>query len=84
VELLILGSVLLFGGLMALGGLFDGGDDEGEPAPDEATPGADTLTGDTGVVAGLGGGDTITLTGDAKGFGGRGDSTMAADSDATA
>lgn len=85
-DLLILGSLLLTGGLLSLAGVFDGGDDNADnsdPEPPEinhGTWGDDTLNGDKGLLSGWGGDDTLNLSGSAEGHGDEGDDTIHASS----
>ncbi|WP_426032785.1 hypothetical protein [Cypionkella sp. TWP1-2-1b2] len=86
-DLLILGSLLLTGGLLALSGVFDGDDDKEDTPPNEAqhgTAGDDTLSGDQGVVSGWGGDDTLHLSGTAEVHGNQGDDTITAEDHSTA
>ncbi|MFC3180942.1 calcium-binding protein [Cypionkella sinensis] len=85
-DLLILGSLLLTGGLLALAGVFDGGDDKDDDKPDEpqrGTEGDDTLAGDHGIFHGLRGDDQITVSGDAEGHGDKGDDRLTVSDTAT-
>ncbi|OYU39530.1 MAG: hypothetical protein CFE33_09125 [Pseudorhodobacter sp. PARRP1] len=80
-DLLILGSLLLTGGLLALAGVFDGGDGKDDDAPPEqprGTSGDDTLNGDDGILNGWGGHDVLTLGGTAEGHGNQGNDTLTA------
>lgn len=86
-ELLILGSVLMWAGLFAATGLFDGNDnsndDNAEPNPDDPPfvhggKGDDSLAAEDGTLSGWGGDDTLDLSGDAHGYGNQGDDTITA------
>ncbi|MES2432608.1 MAG: hypothetical protein V4586_02120 [Pseudomonadota bacterium] len=86
-DLLILGSLLLTGGLLSLAGVFDGDDDKDESPPDDVhvgTEGEDTLSGDSGIFRGLHGDDQITVSGTAEARGNHGNDTLTADDDSTA
>ncbi|MDZ4309674.1 MAG: hypothetical protein U1A24_03830 [Cypionkella sp.] len=86
-ELLILGSVLLTGGLLSLAGVFDGDDDKDDdtpPDPQQGTAGDDMLSGDDGILYGLGGDDTLHLSGTAEGHGNQGNDTLTAEDTSTA
>ncbi len=86
-ELLILGSLLLTGGLLSLAGVFDGDDDKDDSPPDDAhrgTEGDDTLSGDEGVLHGLRGDDQITVSGTAEAYGDKGDDRLTVSGTATA
>lgn len=86
-DLLILGSLLLTGGLLSLAGVFDGGDDKDDSPPDDVhsgTEGEDTLSGDSGIFRGLHGDDQITVSGTAEARGNHGNDTLTASDAATA
>lgn len=86
-DLLILGSLLLTGGLLSLAGAFDGSDDKDDSPTDDAhrgTEGDDTLNGDSGIFQGLGGDDQITVSGTAEGRGDQGNDTLTAEDNSTA
>ncbi len=86
-DLVILASVLAFGGLFALTGLFDGGDSGGDnPDPDNPDPenpddppfvhggaGDDSLGATFGTLSGWRGDDDLDLAGTAHGYGNQGD-----------
>ena len=86
-DLLILGSLLLTGGLLALSGVFDGGDDKDDdaaPEPVRGTSGDDSLSGDDGILNGWGGNDTLHLSGTAEGHGNQGNDTLTAEDESVA
>ena len=86
-DLVILASVLAFGGLFALTGLFDVGDSAGDnPDPDNPDPanpddppfvhggaGDDSLEATFGTLSGWRGDDDLDLAGTAHGYGNQGD-----------
>jgi Ca2+-binding RTX toxin-like protein len=82
-ELLILGSLLMFGGVFAAFDLLGNDDDATDPSePDirHGGAGSDSMTGQAGeTIAGWGGDDDLSLTGDASAYGNQGNDTIEAE-----